>query len=122
MPEVYHEGALELSPLAAEYIKREKAKLWNLRLGRDEFGSPLPWTKKPITSAEFRARLYALEAEVMRDGTAFREVSPESNVRLRCPDCERVHIMRATVTHYQCPCSPHQDRTTLLHRVSGESE
>lgn len=45
------------------------------------------------------------------------EDHPDRAIGVKCPECERVHVMPGSVRYFQCKCSPFVDRMTAIHRT-----
>ena len=99
------EVCYHMTPRAGAAMKQKWNELLAKRM-RDE-----------LTSAEVRAIFAAFQQQLFRDRAALEEADADRNVTIKCPDCSRTHVIPGSVERFRCPCSPHQDRTTLLDRV-----
>jgi hypothetical protein len=68
-----------------------------------------------ITSAQVTEMMESFVAR--RIYAARVEDSPDRPIGVNCPNCSKLHIVPASISHIQCGCAPGMDIVTALNRI-----
>ncbi len=69
-----------------------------------------------VSSNYVRHELRAFTERVMRE--ARQATGEDALIGVRCPECQREHIMPGDVKAYRCKCSPYTDRASFIGRFA----